>query len=87
MLTVAGALLLGDTYTIHPSISFPLTSRRKKRKKREKREGGREKRTFKLTRLRRGKTKGRKESERGQMGVSTRAEREGCTMGPPAERE
>jgi len=34
-----------------------------------------------------GKTSGRKERLRGQMGVSTSAERDGCTIGPPAESE
>jgi hypothetical protein len=34
-----------------------------------------------------GKTKGRKERLRGQIGVRTRALRDGWTMGPPAERE
>lgn len=34
-----------------------------------------------------GKTNGRKERLRGQMGVRTSALNEGCTMGPPADRE
>jgi hypothetical protein len=34
-----------------------------------------------------GKTKGRKERLLGQIGVRTRALRDGWTMGPPAERE
>jgi len=34
-----------------------------------------------------GKTRGRKERLRGQMGVRTSALRDGCTIGPPAERE
>jgi hypothetical protein len=34
-----------------------------------------------------GKTSGRKDRLRGQMGVRTRALRDGWTMGPPAERE
>ena len=34
-----------------------------------------------------GKTSGRNERLRGQMGVNTRALKDGCTIGPPAERE
>lgn len=34
-----------------------------------------------------GKTSGRKERLRGQMGVSTIALSDGCTIGPPAESE
>ena len=34
-----------------------------------------------------GKTRGRNERLRGQMGVNTRALKDGCTIGPPAERE
>lgn len=34
-----------------------------------------------------GKTSGRKERLRGQMGVRTSAESDGCTIGPPALRE
>lgn len=34
-----------------------------------------------------GKTRGLNDRLRGQMGVSTSALREGCTMGPPADNE
>lgn len=34
-----------------------------------------------------GKTRGRKDKLRGHIGVSTRALKEGCTMGPPADNE
>lgn len=34
-----------------------------------------------------GKSAGRKESDRGQMGVSKIPSTPGCTIGPPAERE
>ena len=34
-----------------------------------------------------GNTSGRKDKLRGQIGVKTRALKEGCTIGPPAERE
>jgi len=34
-----------------------------------------------------GKTRGRNERLRGQMGVKTRALNEGCTIGPPADKE
>ena len=34
-----------------------------------------------------GKTSGRNERLRGHIGVNTKALKDGCTMGPPAERE
>ena len=34
-----------------------------------------------------GNTRGRKDRLRGQIGVNTRALRDGCTIGPPADRE
>lgn len=34
-----------------------------------------------------GKTRGRKDKLRGHIGVRTNALKEGCTIGPPADRE
>lgn len=44
-------------------------------------------RTLRVTIDDEGKTSGRKDKLRGQIGVKTSALRDGCTIGPPAESE